>query len=587
MNNNSIKTAIDAIKGHLCGIGHNILKSLTTRPRVAQVHVIARCLLLLSAFSMIQLSPIAFNAAPVAADNLTLPTITIMPNEGIVGTAVYVKIMNYQPNKQIIVTFGTGTTIGMGTSVGTKTYVATKTTTDDSGYAVADFDIDIFPAGRYIIMADDGTNKVTGGFKLIPSIRLNDAVSGYVGDVVAVNGNGFAAKKLVYLGIDDQKLVTGETDEKGQVSNLRMAVPPCERGNHNIKVQDSDNNVATVVYNVRQQMSIMPSSAAVGDNVTVIGTGFQAVTDVLVFFDDIDAGIVQTAPDGSFTTAIKVPPCGDGVHRVKADDRTNKAYKDVSISSSLTIRPDIGSVGMPVGLQGWGFRPGFPVNLTYDNTKMEGTTVGADGGFTYNFRIPVSKFGAHVVTASDGINNRKITFTVESTPPLAPATVLPGDGERMTKDIHFEWTTVADPSGVNYTFEVADDSKFANIIMSQPNVVTNYIDITEDSKMLPGKEKPYYWRVRAVDRASNESQWSLVSSFYKGHTFFTVISNMPEWVKWVLAVLGLMLFGFMFFWIGHTIKKLRSLDDETVDDDENYVTDDYGYSAGTGDWTRQ
>jgi hypothetical protein len=307
----------------------------------------------------------------------------------------------------------------------------------------------------------------------------------------------------------------------------------------------------------------------------------------MAFFDDKDAGIVQTATDGGFATTIKVPPCGDGVHRIKVDDRTNKAYKDINISSALTINPDVGFIGMPVGVQGSGFRSGFPVNVSYDNAKMEGTVVGPNGGFTQNFRIPVSRFGQHTVIASDGINSRKVIFTVESTPPVAPATVLPADGERMTKDIHFEWSTVSDPSGVNYTFEIADDPKFVNIIMSQSNVATNYIDITEDSKMLPGKEKPYYWRVKAVDRASNEGAWSLVSSFYKGHTFFTIISNMPDWVKWILVALGLALFGFMFFWIGHTIKKLRRLDDETVEDEEGYAADEYGYSSGTNDWNRQ
>jgi hypothetical protein len=132
--------------------------------------------------------------------------------------------------------------------------------------------------------------------------------------------------------------------------------------------------------------------------------------------------------------------------------------------------------------------------------------------------------------------------------------------------------------------EIADDSKFSNIIMSQANVVANYIDITEDSKMLPGKEKAYYWRVKAVDRASNESGWSLVSSFYKGHTFFTIIGNMPEWVKWVLIILGLALFGFMFFWIGHTIRKLRNLDDEDYEEEEEYAGSEYDYNSGSNSY---
>jgi len=48
--------------------------------------------------------------------------------------------------------------------------------------------------------------------------------------------------------------------------------------------------------------------------------------------------IVQTGTDGGFATTIKVPPCGDGVHKIKADDRVNKSFKDISISSSLSIK---------------------------------------------------------------------------------------------------------------------------------------------------------------------------------------------------------------------------------------------------------
>ena len=60
----------------------------------------------------------------------------------------------------------------------------------------------------------------------------------------------------------------------------------------------------------------------------------------------------------------------------------------------------------------------------------------------------------------------------------------------------------------------------------------------------------------------------------------TILSNMPDWVKWVLVALGLALFGFMFFWIGHTIKKLRRLDDDDMEDEEGFEGDEYGYNSG-------
>lgn len=556
------------------------------KPQPGDFNIAASLLVVLFALAF---GLFSFNlpAVPVLADNTTSvnPILEVMPQEGSVGTQVYIRVINYQPNKQVIITFGTTTIIGTGTTAEIKTVVATRLTTDNTGYGVIDFPVDTYPAGRYIIMADDGTNKLTAAFKVVPSITINDDIaSGAVGDTIMVSGYGFAMKKLVYLGIDDYKLVTGETDEKGRFYDLKLTIPSLPRGNHNIKAQDSENYSATQVFNVRQQMNITPASAAVGDNVTIMGSGFQAVTDVVIYWDDKDISIAQTGSDGSFITTILVPACGDGSHRIKVDDRANKSFKDINVSSALNLNPATGHVGMQVAAQGMGFRPGFPVSLTYDNIKLESTTVNSSGSFSQVFKIPVSRFGQHMLVASDGVNTRSVPFIVESTQPPAPLTSLPSDGERVTKDAHFEWTPVSDPSGVTYTLEIAEDSAFTNVIMSQANIVANYIDITEDSKMLPGREKPYYWRVKAVDRASNESGWSLVSTFYKGHTFFTIIGDMPEWVRWILIILGLALFGFMFFWIGHTIRGLRKLDDEEYEDEEEYASSEYDYNSGQSGW---
>ena len=518
----------------------------------------------------IAISPVPSFAASwdnvTAEPDTTLASIQVMPIEGPVGSKVFVKILNHQANKQVIVLFGKDRKIGPGT------IVASKVTTDGSGYAVAEFLIDIWPAYPYIITSDDGTNFRSGTFRVIPSITTGEQVAGMVGDTVVVNGNGFAAKKLVSLYFDDVKYASSETDEKGRFYDLKLTVPPATRGNHIIKAQDTENNAANVSYNVKQHINVIPTSAAVGDNITIMGNGFQGITDVVIYLDDRDFGIVQTGTNGDFITNIRMPPSGDGVHTLKVDDKVNKAFKSVTITSALTVSPPTGYIGLLAGLQGTGFRPGFPVNITYDNIKMDGTTVNILGGFSLSFKIPVSKSGPHSVNVTDGINTRSAVFTVESTPPVAPTATLPVDGTRLPKDVHFEWSVVSDASGVTYTLEIADDPSFANVIMSQANILANYIDITEDSKMLTGRDRAYYWRIKAVDRASNESLWSPVNSFYKGHNIFTIINNMPDWVRWTLIALGIILFGALFFWVGITIKRLRQLNEE----DEEYEDAGYG-----------
>jgi hypothetical protein len=43
----------------------------------------------------------------------------------------------------------------------------------------------------------------------------------------------------------------------------------------------------------------------------------------------------------------------------------------------------------------------------------------------------------------------------------------------------------------------------------------------------------------------------------------------------------------MFFWIGHTIKRLRNLDDEDVDDEGAYAGSQVNYNSGGNDWKQR
>ncbi|GAH79878.1 unnamed protein product, partial [marine sediment metagenome] len=58
------------------------------------------------------------------------------------------------------------------------------------------------------------------------------------------------------------------------------------------------------------------------------------------------------------------------------------------------------------------------------------------------------------------------------------------------------------------------------------------------------KEEPYYWRVKAIDSASNESQWSAPGSFYVGGFLWP---GRIIYLWWALSVVGAVFFG---YWLG-------------------------------------
>ena len=105
----------------------------------------------------------------------------------------------------------------------------------------------------------------------------------------------------------------------------------------------------------------------------------------------------------------------------------------------------------------------------------------------------------------------------------APIPVRPINGAAFSGSgyVTLEWTTVADPSGIEaYEYQASPkpdfpegflhfkgSAKATNVRLSQPGLVT------------------WFWRVRAADRAGNLSAWSATSSFTPGSTGGAVSVN--------------------------------------------------------------
>jgi hypothetical protein len=100
---------------------------------------------------------------------------------------------------------------------------------------------------------------------------------------------------------------------------------------------------------------------------------------------------------------------------------------------------------------------------------------------------------------------------MDSTPPPVPVPLSPGDGTRLgiLENITptFTWSSVADPSGVIYTLQVDTFSDFSQPVLDKTDIPTSHYTLTATEALPRGQ---YYWRVKAIDGASNESSWSQV-----------------------------------------------------------------------------
>jgi hypothetical protein len=107
----------------------------------------------------------------------------------------------------------------------------------------------------------------------------------------------------------------------------------------------------------------------------------------------------------------------------------------------------------------------------------------------------------------------------------------------------FEWEAVSDDSQqVVYTLQVATGEGFtsASLVLVQEGLTSPEYTLTEEEK-LAGRsaEEPYYWRVRAVDGASNESDWSEVGQFHVS------ASLLPPWT---VNLFGFTISGWTILW---------------------------------------
>jgi M6 family metalloprotease-like protein len=91
-------------------------------------------------------------------------------------------------------------------------------------------------------------------------------------------------------------------------------------------------------------------------------------------------------------------------------------------------------------------------------------------------------------------------FTIDTVAPAAPALVSPVDGARVTnKKLRLEWTAVA--GAYRYELQLDSNPAFPLPIIANGSKTTYKLPT-------PLGQAIYYWRVRAVDRAGNASDWS-------------------------------------------------------------------------------
>ena len=382
-----------------------------------------------------------------------------------------------------------------------------------------------------------------------------DPMKGPTGTEVEIEGVGFEREEdiEVFFYYGEIEIASGddETDDDGEFK-LTIMIPETPAGDYTIRIH-IDKDEAKAEFTVEPESAISATSGIIGDRVTISGTGFASIADITVTFGGEEIATGQTGNDGNLSISFNVPSVEAGTYVVEVKDEDGNSGKfEFTLSTDISISPvssqtSPGHVGMEVTIYGIDFKPNSTITIIHSDTATVFSTISEnDGSFSYTFEIPEMKPGENIISVTDGVNHLQVTFFMESVAPTTPQPLLPPIDSKPERPVTFDWKDVTDPSGVTFVLQVARDKGFADMVIKKRGLAESQYTMSQtEDEMLESTKKAanYWWRVKAVDGAGNESRWTSVRSFNIGF-----VSAMADWLKYLLIGLGaLVLLGIAFF----------------------------------------
>jgi hypothetical protein len=398
------------------------------------------------------------------------------------------------------------------------------------------------PGTHVLKAADSAGNTMTAEISVASSLNLNPD-NGPSGTAVAVTGKGFAAGRPVTLTFNNSPVTTSPasivTDATGSFS-ANFNVPASGGGLLIVSASDGTNS-GSANFKVAATGSLSPVSGPTGTAVIVAGSGMAPGARITVSYFNITVASSPTDSRGNYSTTFTVPPSGAGPHPIVVSDGNSSLSLNFTIVPTSQISAASGFVGMDISLTGNGFAPSKSITVSYDGSQIATSTSDAVGAFTVSLKAPVSKGGNHNIVVTDGANIANYVFAMDSTPPSAPSNLVPVDGIQAEPTPVFQWSSMTDPSGLTYSLQIARDPGFSNIVLQKQGLVNPAYKLTDVEQLKDVKKsEPYFWRVKAIDGASNESSWSSPTSFYVGFVLDSWV--IPAIVAFFVVILAVVFF---------------------------------------------
>ncbi len=484
----------------------------------------------------------------IASFNVLAGSITVTPETGPAGTEVTITGYDFGNAEELIIFYdsemltifeGDRYTNAGGMFANTRIFIPSST------------------AGVHALTVKGSTSGHQAGrtFTVEPALVIKPS-PGAASSTITVSGTGFGAGVNIDVTFNNISIYSGTTEYNGSfVSSLPPNTFP--EGTYLVNALDSQGNADQISYEIFDaSITMEPSTGSPGWEVNISGAGFKPDETITIGFEGLSSGSdISTRSDneGNFSTVFTVPWGNMGTWEVDVSDGNSSKTVEFEVNTSGNIYPITntslpGNVGTEITVAGTQFIAGRTVSITYSGTQVATGTVESDGTFNIGFVAPSSSSGAHIIEATDGTNVIKYGFVMESSPPPKPLTLLPEPATKADAEAFFDWEDTADPSGVTYTLQIATDPSFSEtyLILEEKGIIESEYTVPSQNKLnAVTVEAPYYWRVRAVDNAFNEGEWTEPSAFYVGFGM-----NLPQSVIYIIIVGFALLLAVFTFWLG-------------------------------------
>jgi hypothetical protein len=411
------------------------------------------------------------------------------------------------------------------------------TTGINGGFSNTALTIPPISGGVHTFKAQDASNNSATANMTISAVITISPDTGPAGTTITITGTGFLANASINITYDGASVIPSSVtvDSKGSFTTSFKA-PSGPSGVHTIIASDAS-YTANAQFTSVIVATVTPTSGAVGTTITASGGGFKAKAPIIISFDGTQVALITTDSIGNFSTTFPASPSSTGTHQIAITDQTNTVQFSFNIVPAFTVEPTSGFVGSDITVKATGFTANRGITIQYDADQKISSNADQNGTLIAIIKAPTSVGGNHLITVSDGTSTLTAIFAMDTVPPPVPPLLVPSSLTKADKIATFSWQEVTDRSGVTYTLQIATDATFSSLILQKQELTTPAYTLTEEETLKSvSKKTPYYWRVKAIDAASNESAWSTPFTFYVGFV-------LAGWALYVIFGVVAILFG--------------------------------------------